>query len=155
MRFPRNSEHWVCAQRWLRLFIINDAACPHHYDDNYYYCDSELRGESHGRRGGGCRAAEPPSKPAEATEVCAFHGGEGMEEVSLETKCKLAISPSLAMPRSPRARTPGSSLPKMPAAKESKNCTPLQARRALVSARARGCRPRARSLLRGPCQKHF
>lgn len=59
MRFSRNSPY-PCAQGGggSGYSLLNDAACPHHY--NYYYCDFGLRDESCRRRGGrgsGCRAA--------------------------------------------------------------------------------------------------
>lgn len=57
--------------------------------------------------------------------VGALRGDEEVEGVNLEIKCKLAGSCPLALPRSRRALTPLSSLPKMPAPRESENSTQL------------------------------
>lgn len=43
-----------------------------------------------GGGGAGSPATEPPGKPAVAAVVRALRAGEGVEEVNLETKCKLA-----------------------------------------------------------------
>lgn len=97
--------------------------------------------------GGGGRAAEQPCKPAVAASVRALHGGKGVKEVNLETKCKLAGSRPLALPRSWRARTPFSSLPKNARPKENENCTPLHSRSPGVSA-ARFSAALARSIFK-------
>lgn len=117
MRFSRNSGH-ECAQRgggcgYSLLMMLLARIIMMITITIVVISGSEARAAGGGGARG--RAAEPQCNPTVAVVVRALRRGVGVEEVNPETKCKLAGSLPLALPRRLRVRTPLFPLPKMPA----------------------------------------